>query len=136
MELITDQPKDKVKDEILLKNRCFFSQKQFLGSKGAKPLANEEVSGIVSDMYAAMDEYAGSLISQRVYTEKITEIPKEILDQYARQEAIGFLNWCAAMGYEYSGPDHETGEPLFGVLNGGNQDAKTVYNEYLKSKPQ
>jgi len=57
-EKIIEQPKDKTKDAVLLKNNCVFSQKQFLGSKGAEALANEEVSGIVSDVYAAMDEYA------------------------------------------------------------------------------
>ena len=55
---IVEQPKCPKKDKILLANDCVFSQQQFLGSKGAVALANEEVSGVVDNVYKAMDEYA------------------------------------------------------------------------------
>lgn len=129
MEFIIDQPKDKVKDEILLKNNCVFSQQQFLGAKGAEALANEEVSGTVSDMYAAMDEYGGLLISQREYVSKITEIPKHILDEYSRNESVEFVEW-ANRNYTYvelnlwDGDDDET------------FTTSQIYSLYLNHKQQ
>lgn len=55
---IIEQPKDKAKDDILKRNNCVFQQEQFLGSKGAENLSNEEVVGDVSNVYAAMDQWA------------------------------------------------------------------------------
>jgi len=58
MAEIIKQPKDEVKDKILLAHKCVFYQQQFFGKNGSEPLANEEVSGMVSDIYAAMAEFA------------------------------------------------------------------------------
>lgn len=51
-------------------------------------------------VYAAMDDYAGSLISQRSYTESITEIPKTVLDEYSKQQSIAFAEWIDTNGWK------------------------------------
>lgn len=72
MTQISEQPTDKDKDKILLANNCIFSQQQFLGSKGKEALANEEVSGTVSNVYAAMDDFAAQ--EKKVLLDEIKEL--------------------------------------------------------------
>lgn len=50
---------------------------------------------IAADIYKAMDEWAGYLISNSSHVTTELQVPKHILDEYAKQQAIEFVNWLS-----------------------------------------
>jgi hypothetical protein len=107
---IVEQPKDTQKDKILLANNCVFSQQLFFGKNGKEALANEELSGVVSNVYAAMDEYT--------MQEAIKFVEYE--QRFRKEESLSFRKECERIGGMFSMAD-------YGVKN--------IYNDFKNRKP-
>ena len=57
------------------------------------------------DVLKAMDEWAGYLISNSSHTTTMLEVPKHILDEYAKQQAIAFARFVISK-YEPHGDNY------------------------------
>lgn len=107
--------------------------------KGASYSMDGRIYGEINanDILKAMDEWAGYCIFQSKSITTEYEIPKYILDAYAKQEAIAFDKWKHDNKYvQRVGFD----TPVFAkdnVIVAGKQVyfcSAELYNEYLKSK--
>lgn len=78
---------------------------------------------------SAMDEWAGYLISQKESITTTYEIPKHILDEYAKRKVIDFNKWQTEQGY-VNGFD----DTWIKALNGSPVASSTeeLYNQFTQ----
>src|SRR5882672_5634857 len=73
----------------------------------------------------AMDEWAGHLISNSQSVTTTYQIPRHILDEFAKQQAIAFANFIAH--HDYKSHDIDT-------WNGGRKNTHEVYDDFIEYK--